>query len=863
MHIKSFRQKDRHGNEMAVEFFDVPPMMTPEYDHPGDPKGPDTVPAWLTPGEFVVNAEATRMFEPQIEAMNNIGREVQAAQGGTIPEGGTMPNQPVYAQSGRYIMPDFLSDDALAPIIEGMYATETSSGANVKTSEDGAVGPMQILPSTAANPGYGVRPRTEDEIMNLEGAQDFAREYLRGIHRFNPDFDLNQTITAYHSGAGNVKKAADGTEALGPRGEAYAGKVLDAAGEQEVSMLDQVGGFLSELNPFGISTAEAAPAVPAMADVPKEDDKPFSIFGFEPFVASDAVKKRNADTNMAMTEANAERAAERFNEMESKRLANLAAGRDEFEGINKDTYRQRKDALKFQQDKMVSTAEEYADAAGLSVPEMETMLQQQRVAADQIGALTPEEVAVAQTNAYQEHVGRASAAGQVPMSPSDFIEYHKKDKDGQSPANRAAPFSDNAVNEIEDEVEVAVNNAADNDESEADDSASSTANSVINNTDSITVEGEKSINDFLASLPDNPEEQSKLDAMAGKVGEWFSTAFSDLFSGPELARMAIMYAGSRVMGYNHSNSLNYSMKGYMKNVDAQIKARQEFITDDDNLETFTKESLAKYRKTGKVTDLVEKKSSGPVIKKAAGNAYVRGIGKVQVFEDTDGIEYIEYEGKMTPVSAISSVVEPWDSGVYGDNAVINRYKSYAESQVRVANDGLDDKEKVIINPDKLGNQANETMRNIMRRNGVSINDAQPLYNSINGAIDDFIEATKEAKRTGKDVPKSLEPFIEMRAFQPLTGIDQSMITGTSAENLRGLNKRIRSGMDNKKASDPEFNTEYQQEWRATEQAWENLDESEQAKWIGKAAKRDGWSGFTYWMSKTSDEEVNRLAQLNQ
>jgi hypothetical protein len=95
MHIKSFRQKDRHGNEMAVEFFDVPPMMTPEYDHPGDPKGPDTVPAWLTPGEFVVNAEATRMFEPQIEAMNNIGREVQAAQGGTIPEGGTMPNQPV------------------------------------------------------------------------------------------------------------------------------------------------------------------------------------------------------------------------------------------------------------------------------------------------------------------------------------------------------------------------------------------------------------------------------------------------------------------------------------------------------------------------------------------------------------------------------------------------------------------------------------------------------------------------------------------------------------------------------------------------------------------------------------------------
>jgi hypothetical protein len=795
MHIKSFRQKDRHGNEMAVEFFDVPPMMTPEYDHPGDPKGPDTVPAWLTPGEFVVNAEATRMFEPQIEAMNNIGREVQAAQGGTIPEGGTMPNQPVYAQSGRYIMPDFLSDDALAPIIEGMYATETSSGANVKTSEDGAVGPMQILPSTAANPGYGVRPRTEDEIMNLEGAQDFAREYLRGIHRFNPDFDLNQTITAYHSGAGNVKKAADGTEALGPRGEAYAGKVLDAAGEQKVSMLDQVGGFLSELNPFGISTAEAAPAVPAMADVPKEDDKPFSIFGFEPFVASDAVKKRNADTNMAMTEANAERAAERFNEMESKRLANLAAGRDEFEGINKDTYRQRKDALKFQQDKMVSTAEEYADAAGLSVPEMETMLQQQRVAADQIGALTPEEVAVAQTNAYQEHVGRASAAGQVPMSPSDFIEYHKKDKDGQSPANRAAPFSDNAVNEIEDEVEVAVNNAADDDESEADDSASSTANSVINNTDSITVEGEKSINDFLASLPDNPEEQSKLDAMAGKVGEWFSTAFSDLFSGPELARMAIMYAGSRVMGYNHSNSLNYSMKGYMKNVDAQIKARQEFITDDDNLETFTKESLAKYRKTGKVTDLVEKPTSAGV-KKRGDKIYHRQLGVLPTVIGTDDIERVVINGKKYRLddSAIAPFLEDYQESLHDEGNIKRSFRTdgkiYLDSvnQNREADKQVPEGEIIKISDEAI------TLYNTkkLRYGGMQAASRADLMRNINLAQDDYYKAyalhLEDPDENRK--PQSLEEFYNARMISIDTGgvLSYNDIQGTEARRFAKIDK---------------------------------------------------------------------------
>ena len=47
-------------------------------NHPGVPVGDDKVPAWLAPNEFVVNQEATAMYGPQIEAMNNHGRAVQA-----------------------------------------------------------------------------------------------------------------------------------------------------------------------------------------------------------------------------------------------------------------------------------------------------------------------------------------------------------------------------------------------------------------------------------------------------------------------------------------------------------------------------------------------------------------------------------------------------------------------------------------------------------------------------------------------------------------------------------------------------------------------------------------------------------------
>jgi len=107
MKLKSFTNKDRYGNMTSFEFYegasvdmgDVPPMMQGIPDHPGGPKGTDTVPAWLTPGEFVMNAEATRMFEPQIEEMNNAGRAVQAQQGGTIPEYAA-DGGPIYAAAG-------------------------------------------------------------------------------------------------------------------------------------------------------------------------------------------------------------------------------------------------------------------------------------------------------------------------------------------------------------------------------------------------------------------------------------------------------------------------------------------------------------------------------------------------------------------------------------------------------------------------------------------------------------------------------------------------------------------------------------------------------------------------------------------
>ena len=69
-------------------------------NHPGVPVGNDKVPAWLAPNEFVVNQEATAMYGPQIEAMNNHGRAVQAQQVNSVPP---MPAGVQYLEVGGLV----------------------------------------------------------------------------------------------------------------------------------------------------------------------------------------------------------------------------------------------------------------------------------------------------------------------------------------------------------------------------------------------------------------------------------------------------------------------------------------------------------------------------------------------------------------------------------------------------------------------------------------------------------------------------------------------------------------------------------------------------------------------------------------
>ena len=999
MHIKSFRQKDRYGNETAVEFFDVPEMQIPEYDHPGEPKGSDTVPAWLTPGEFVVNAEAVRMFEPQIEAMNEVGRDMQSEQGGTIPEGGTVPipNDPVYAGEGNFI--------------SNLFKPQAPPGMELRKMKDGDWGmwagniyrgkykePKKKKKENTFSKFIGMNEGGEVPVYASEGLTGFLNKYILGPNaQIETEDDEDKKTSNVPPIALNIPTNTDDTLTSflkaeeGLRNEAYldsAGvptigygstygvkmgdKLSDAEANQKLikdmavvdndysklvdvelnpnqqaavkSLLFNIGGpqfanskaraalnagdfetFQKEAAEFRMADGEvlpglearrareallfnkpfegdftmdeSAPMPPKKMEEPPKEDEPFSIFGFQPFedTRPDSVKAKNAEFNRKIAELNAEEVGNSFKQMETQRLINLQNGEDEFKGINKNTYNGLKDAVEFQKGEVNENTEIALDKGKVD-PELATAaLEATKAETSELGVPKPEEIAVANTPEYQDHVRRAAAAGVPPKSPSEFIEYHTPTNEaGQSPADRfALSKNSDEVSANEKAVAEAVTTAqaeTESNKNQKEESDTSAAEDVIKQlgpVDKMTPEGEKSITDLLKSLDDgnaDDDTKNKFEEIMGTAGEWFKGAFADMFSGPELARMAITYAGSRLMGYDHGGSLQYSMKNYIERVDAQVTARQAFITDEDNLDLYTKESLNAYRKSGNIEDLVEKNAgAAPTMVETSGQAYLAGYGRVEKFKDANGIEYVNLQGKNIPINQVASILEPWNESVHGREAVQKGFRESMESAASELNaaaglyEGEDKDTRIKFDYVNLARQAEQRYSELLKQNGVSLRDAPELQIQISEAMKRFVSDTIEFNKDKKNriKPRSMRAYINDEIRQTLTGIPNQFFTGASPSVTNVLDDRIASEVvdeNGKKLSpkDPGYAEEYKNLWYASYAAFRLQNEYPEiskhnlSHWENLAAKskdkKQQHTPFTKWMTSTPASEVAAIIE---
>ena len=88
-------------------------------------------------------------------------------------------------------------------LLDALMIAESGGDPNA-VSRAGAEGAYQIMPSTAADPGFGVSPM-EGDRFDPEASRSFARQYLQAmIDRY--DGDLEAGLIAYNAGAGNADK---------------------------------------------------------------------------------------------------------------------------------------------------------------------------------------------------------------------------------------------------------------------------------------------------------------------------------------------------------------------------------------------------------------------------------------------------------------------------------------------------------------------------------------------------------------------------------------------------------------------------------------------------------------------------------
>lgn len=636
MHVKKYTQKDRHGNMMSFEF-EIPQMNIPAMEsipHPGGPKGTDTVPAWLTPGEFVVNKEATQMYGNIIEDMNDQGREIQAMKGMEVPE---------YAQAGKQIPGPY---DWITPnIIDAIKQTEsggrhTDDKGNLIKSSAGALGAYQWKPESAAQPGFGVQPF---DVTDEAAQRKATGEYLAGIQKANPNFTQEQVIQAYNAGPErmkqyvaniNVPDQISGQKPLTKETQEYDDKVLKAAGLKEWGVTPK---FVSG----NVPSSNAVPiVVPGFEGQDPNKMSPIRLKAYNEALAKMQNKGMPIETEVTKNRKDID-------------YSDPSLKVPELDGIAEDP----SDSTTIDYTKDVPNLEKvlpgFVDKTfpdqGQGTPPTKTD-DAKRVAAIKYGADVktdfkgrPEKVnpnrldpKVIENAAKANVEGNLSDAGYEKIK-ADFEQAKNQDAAAKAyevevTQGKKVSSEDALANTIDgltkqlgtDEVK---NNIIMNKIEEIEKNNFNKQNNITSSDskDNKVVQSEKKKSEVLTAIINDANktndtkvnthtEDNTKTAVTGagnqgkqnvkKAESFLSELFGDLIDKKELGRMAVMYAGSRLLGGSHIGSLGWAAKNYIKRIDTKAANINKTAATLLSKGKHTTASIAAYKKSGNMGDLV-------------------------------------------------------------------------------------------------------------------------------------------------------------------------------------------------------------------------------------------------------------------
>jgi len=903
MKLKSFSNKDRYGNMFSIEFFEpdttIPMMMmipdmpdgyngADNSSHPGGPKGTDTVPAWLTPGENVVNAEASRLpgNQEKIDEMNEQGRAIQQAQGGPIPtyeaDGGT-----VYAADGAQVYTKRMPNGRM-----GVWKGNTFLN-YVQEENDG------MLKSLRDKIGWG--KDSSWSLFNSDGGQVPAVYAADGadadeLLRKFLELEEGKRNTAYLDSAG-VPTIGFGST----RGVKMGDKIDDAQARQKL-MADM---RVAEEDYNKLVTADLNPnqqtAVKSLL---------FNIGGPQ-FANSKARAALNAGDFDAF-----QKEASEFRMADGKVLPGLEA-------------RRAREMSLFNKPLAQAVAEQQTADKPSIIPPVVGMLGDQKVYSDDMGkfVITPEgesyldnnqlraagfevpPVAETPPKPYVEDFGDPESMTLVPADPSAAVaetqaaertaievmetgnaannaranakaERDKLEdmrKRNVSPTVLARQVEITKAANAEEQTTKAANNAAlvkqENEnkaqaekvkrlseEAEAvakgippkvadTKSKTKTVNDIISKTKSAVSVKEKD-----KDVTDKGKDAlSKDPTFASQIAQGFKDLFGEMFSPKELARMIVNYAGSRALGYDHNASLNYSAKTYTKTLAAQRAQIQKDIRSELFVKTYTKDSLDNYAITGDRDVLIEKESKAKKV--VPGDYYVvPGMTGMQAAVDVDGVPMltVKVNGKLERVNAASIGAKK----VIPENSPIELAKSFdsaAEQAFKRVNKGVKE-ENQLVPLTSLGGAARDLVMEDIAKEAADTSNQGRIKTAMRRALDKYADANLQFKKDktsfdGRDPVDSLLYFYRQeRIAVDNPGLNMKYVEGADPYKLADLMNTVQQEVDQSK-------TDAKVEFKAMNNKWNKILERKRKDpdynmgGFEDKKRTDGHTAFTWWMSQ--------------
>ena len=895
--------KDRHGNKMSFEFdipeSNVPPVSRiPKYsakggdtsNHPGDPKGTDTVPAWLTPGEFVVNKEATDIFGDVIEKMNNVGRKIQK-QNGSAPDKMT---DVTYANKGEAILalednPNWTAQlNSMLEKYKGPYfnkerlyemmAGESSmTDTSEKYDKGSASGLFQITETPLKDMRrLGIVPkdfttaniRAMDEVEQLKLYEKYLDMwgYQGNVHlgimqaapgaytkakNASEDGSVNPNMIAYEKDSRGYKQNknwidketgnltfdsiakysdsqsdnSDIRNALAQINKEIPGTVIEAADQVPPSNIMPVASNVPVSNTSGAQNIAGVPRIDLPSDtafnaksVPM-DNFSANIPNYSGSTPAESDRELTFTPSQNMT--NPRIGYESFDDLlRTKPMYALdmdADGRPDVSTMNMEEqlYGSPKIVMPPIQGTNVET-KTLSERMGEAIPNIPRGRVDRRATEEDyqnfsgdIDAYIPQPPPV-----YQDAVMRAVK----PTEQDTTLEVNEPGRSFKEVVNESFPGYNERLEKESVYPDKILSKALEQGKDinapmffpPTRDEKNPQGISTLPKTETETFRGtinegklepptvggtkEVSIDEKkgkLAEVASNTKANEKLEntnkntveETGGKASQeeknkavgFLEGIFGSLFNKNELKRMAVMYLGSRLMGYDHGGSLNFAVKNYVARVDSLEASRIKF-SQSAQAKNYTPESVAEYVRTGDYSKLIP--LGKPIYRQGKfRNWYNKITGEKMVVEevhegtgDTKQVKFLGTDGKF------HNRAEYDETGIYSKGSndrleIVNKFsKTFGGyiKELQVELEGTYGDQLDAVDGLTPGIAASEVI-NWMLNNKADITQIQTIIPmAYKAAIENEFNKPKEQRKK----VNSLVPQLGELLYKQYTGQDQ-------------------------------------------------------------------------------------------